>query len=53
MASDDGHARSIEVAVELAGYFVAHALWCVAEGETLVPVLRNQSRLQHSFTMDS
>jgi hypothetical protein len=26
-------------AVELAGFFAAHAVWCVCEGETLVPIL--------------
>jgi hypothetical protein len=26
-------------AVELAGYFTAHAVWCVSEGATLVPIL--------------
>ncbi len=30
---------SVEAAVELAGYFMAHAVWCIAEGETLVPIL--------------
>jgi hypothetical protein len=44
MAIDDGHPRSIEVAAELAGYFVAHAVWCVGEGETLVPILAFQGR---------
>jgi hypothetical protein len=44
MAIDDGHPRSIEVAAELAGHFVAHAVWCVAEGETLVPILAFQRR---------
>ena len=44
MAIDDRHPRSIEVAAELAGHFVAHAVWCVAEGETLVPILALQKR---------
>jgi hypothetical protein len=30
-------------AVELAGYFCAHAVWCVADGETLVPILGFQN----------
>jgi hypothetical protein len=29
-------------AVELAGFFAAHGIWCVAEGETLVPILAFQ-----------
>jgi hypothetical protein len=29
-------------AVQLAGYFCAHAVWCVADGETLVPILAFQ-----------
>jgi hypothetical protein len=29
----------VEQAVELAGYFAAHGVWCVADGETLVPIL--------------
>lgn len=44
MAIDDEHPQSIVVAAELAGYFVAHAVWCVAEGETLVPILAFQRR---------
>ena len=44
MAIDDSHPQSIEVAAELAGHFVAHAVWCVAEGETLVPMLAFQKR---------
>jgi hypothetical protein len=28
-----------DLAVELAGFFAAHAVWCVCEGETLVPIL--------------
>lgn len=27
-----------EAAIELAGFFAAHAVWCVSEGETLVPI---------------
>lgn len=29
-------------AIQLAGYFCAHAVWCVADGETLVPILAFQ-----------
>lgn len=29
-------------ALELAGFFAAHAVWCVSEGETLVPILAYQ-----------
>ena len=32
----------MERAVELAGFFAAHGIWCVAEGETLVPILAFQ-----------
>ncbi|SRR5258705_218838 len=32
----------MERAVQLAGYFAAHGIWCVAEGETLVPILAFQ-----------
>jgi len=32
----------MERAVELAGFFAAHGIWCVAEGETLVPILALQ-----------
>jgi hypothetical protein len=28
-----------DAAVELAGFFAAHAVWCVCEGETLIPIL--------------
>ena len=35
--------RGIEPATELAGYFVAHAVWCVGDGETLVPLLGHES----------
>jgi hypothetical protein len=44
MAIDDERRPSIDVGAELAGYFVAHAVWCVAEGETLVPILAFQQR---------
>jgi hypothetical protein len=29
----------MEQAVELAGFFAAHAVWCVSEGEVLIPML--------------
>ncbi len=29
-------------ALELAGFFAAHAVWCVAEGETLIPIVAYQ-----------
>lgn len=29
----------IERALEMAGYFAAHALWCVSDGDTLIPLL--------------
>jgi hypothetical protein len=32
----------MERAIELAGFFAAHGVWCVAEGETLIPVLAFQ-----------
>lgn len=31
-------------AIELAGYFGAHAMWCVSDGETLVPMLAGRDR---------
>jgi hypothetical protein len=31
-------------AFELAGYFGAHAIWCVADAETLIPMLAAQRR---------
>lgn len=34
----------MERAVELAGFFAAHAVWCVAEGETLIPLFAFQRR---------
>ncbi len=33
-----------EEAVELAGFFAAHAVWCVCEGETLIPILAFRKR---------
>jgi hypothetical protein len=29
----------MQAAAELAGFFAAHAVWCVADGETLIPIL--------------
>jgi len=37
-----GRKIGTERAVELAGFFAAHGIWCVAEGETLVPILAFQ-----------
>jgi hypothetical protein len=34
----------MERAVELAGFFAAHAVWIVCEGDTLVPLLAFQKR---------
>lgn len=41
-------------AVELAGFLAAHAIWCVSDGETLIPMLgfcrdgeRHMERLAH------
>ena len=34
----------MEEAFELAGYFGAHAIWCVADADTLVPMLAVQRR---------
>jgi hypothetical protein len=42
-------------ASELAGFFAAHAVWCVSDGETLIPMLaytnenneRQMERLVH------
>ena len=28
----------MEAAFEMAGYFAAHAVWCVSDGETLIPM---------------
>jgi hypothetical protein len=30
-------------AAELAGFFAAHAVWCICEGETLIPILASKS----------
>ena len=34
----------MQAAVKLAGFFAAHSIWCVCEGETLVPILAVQKR---------
>ena len=34
----------MQTALKLAGFFAAHAIWCVCEGETLVPILAVQKR---------
>lgn len=34
---------AMESAVELAGFFAAHGIWCVAEGEPLTPMLAQES----------
>lgn len=33
----------MERAIELAGYFAAHGIWCVEDGETLTPMLAQES----------
>ena len=33
----------MERAVELAGFFAAHGIWCVADGEALTPMLAHES----------
>jgi len=33
-------------AVELAGFYAAHAIWCVSDGEALVPMLGQESPTQ-------
>jgi hypothetical protein len=33
---------TFEQVIELAGYFGAHAIWCVSDAETLVPMLARQ-----------
>jgi hypothetical protein len=41
----------MEATAELAGFFAAHAVWCVSDGSTLVPMLafenRDGSRIMH------
>lgn len=34
---------TIEPLVEMAGFFAAHGIWCVSDGEVLVPMLAYQS----------
>jgi hypothetical protein len=38
MRADDG----FEGAAELAGYFLAHAVWCIQGGQTLVPLVGHE-----------
>ncbi|MBT8769165.1 hypothetical protein [Metapseudomonas boanensis] len=33
----------MERAIELAGFFAAHGIWCVSDGETLIPMLAQES----------
>ena len=33
----------MERAVELAGFFAAHGIWCVSDGEPLTPMLAQES----------
>ncbi|MDQ2732541.1 MAG: hypothetical protein M3Y56_12860 [Armatimonadota bacterium] len=46
----------IERTAELAGFFAAHAVWCVSDAETLTPLLafekRDGSRLMERFASD-
>ncbi len=34
----------METTAELAGFFTAHGIWCVSEGETLIPMLAQRTR---------
>src|SRR5215468_6553390 len=51
MGKDDG----FEGAAELAGYFLAHAVWCVEDGDTLVPLVGHERVLvddgERAFTL--
>jgi hypothetical protein len=38
------------IASELAGFFAAHAIWSVSEGETLTPMLAHQSGDERQMT---
>jgi hypothetical protein len=45
------------IASELAGYFAAHAIWCVSDGETLTPMLAyttedNERRMERLIVND-
>ncbi len=39
----NAHPTHLEPVAELAGFFCAHAVWCVWEGETLVPLVGEES----------
>ena len=43
----------MDAAAKLAGYFTAHAIWCVSDGETLIPLLgfetADGTRQMHRF----
>lgn len=34
----------MELTAQLAGFFTAHAVWCVSDGETLIPILAFEKR---------
>jgi hypothetical protein len=34
----------MELTAQLAGFFTAHAVWCVSDGETLIPLLAFEKR---------
>lgn len=46
----------MELAANLAGFLTAHAVWCVSDGETLIPLMgcetSNGERQMHRFTAD-
>jgi hypothetical protein len=42
-------AERLASATELAGFFLAHAVWSVSEGETLVPILALERDRKRSF----
>lgn len=48
--------QPMDSAVRLAGFFAAHAVWCVSEGETLIPMLGFEAddgqRHLHRFMTD-
>ena len=47
----------MEGAARLAGYFAAHAVWCVSDGDTLTPILayetRDGGRMMERLVMES
>lgn len=49
-------ARLMELAAKLAGFLAAHAVWCVAEKETLIPLMGFETaegkRQMHRFMAD-